>query len=518
MVSWQVWILAFGLFGSQLEPGSRLGTGKAPVGGDARDPGAPAGSGFRAEAGASTGDSLLETFGRAPSLATGSGAERVPALVRLTGSFGARERGAWYGLPGVAALALLWAWVLWPRFGWRAFAWAATALLGSSAWTFGFRFTPELLAALSVALASVLLWGRREANLSWRIPEVYDGGLRAGSSATRFGVAGLAFGGALSIQPWLLPLALPFWKALAGASGRAAGRGAFGFGLALALLLDFLFGSGSLSLRPLGDPGLLGWNLLFLCVGSSAGILVHYPVLLLHAFGPGPDPPRALLLPAAFAALLLSLVLVPFDWAGTPGVPGNPAFLPLFAALVAAWPQRASLGLAAVLAGAGFLVGAADSSRTGDGDFETLRPWSRRLLGWLPEESTLRELPGFPPERRGAIVWQLLESDASPGEGPSRPQVGREASLLVWAPEGVDRLRVEFGPGGPTTLELQGALLGGTLFRPTGAVGFDVHLREPRRRHPVWWSREPVAVHRLDIRLGGEARNLVEVHVEPIGR
>jgi hypothetical protein len=64
---------------------------------------------------------------------------------------------------------------------------------------------------------------------------------------------------------------------------------------------------------------------------------------------------------------------------------------------------------------------------------------------------------------------------------------------------------VDFGPGGPSRLEVTGAELTATLFAGRQGVRFFLAPGEPRAVHPMWWSREPWTLYQLGLTPAGTA-------------
>lgn len=436
--------------------------------------------------------------------------ERFDALVGVPVGRLAR----WTGLVG------LWTWGLWPRFRRRSILWALLFGLGSPAWVFAWNRTSECASALLVALAAALVWAERGRVKEEPFEQVYQGPLRPGRSPLRWVGSGVALGLALGIDPLLSPLLLPFLLARP-AEGRSNATVAFLGGAALPFMVQFFWGPGSWSVQPVWDTDLLFWNAIFLLVGAQTGILVHYPTLLVQAWGLPPDRPRMAIGPAAFMALALLVLLRPFDWSGSGGVDGFPAFLPVLALVVFSLPQRASLALGVVGAalGLGISLRSLPALEKVPTSLSGTSYGVDRLVAWLPETSTLRQLPGSEVRKEGNVFWQMLGPTALEGisDASVAPRLVRLGVLLIWAPEGVQRVRLELGENAPTSVSVEGALLGGTVFRPSGSVGFELYLDRPRRKHRTWWSQHPVSVHRIEVDLGRSRKVPVSVGLSALG-
>ncbi len=420
-----------------------------------------------------------------------------------------------------SALLLLGLLVLWPRFGTRSLLWVGIFGLGSPAWAHAWYQLPELATAVGVALAVALIWGERGRG-GEGISDVYTGSLRPGRSTWRWLASGLGLGAALSIEPLLVPLAVPILMARPKGAARFQATSAFLLGAAAPVTLEFLFGASQWTFQPVWDGGLFAWNVAFLLVGSQTGILIHYPGVLLQASGPSPDRARAWIPLAVLATALLAIGFRPFDWSGPEGWSGFPAFLPLLVPLLVALPQRASSWFGVCLGISGFFISIRTHAPLDMARFQPVQVVIQgvdELLAWLPDASTLRSLPGSAPKRVSNVVWQVVGPGQERGHGKAEGERGefsqlhhfRRARLLIWSPPEVNRVRLELGPNAPSAIAVEGALLGGTLFRPSGEIGFELLLDRPRRRHPVWWSRRVVAVHRLDVDLGEKAQVPVKV-------
>ena len=97
--------------------------------------------------------------------------------------------------------------------------------------------------------------------------------------------------------------------------------------------------------------------------------------------------------------------------------------------------------------------------------------------------------------------------------GPAiRPHAGRlaldggQATLLVASDRDLSSVRLDFSANAPGTLAVAGGTTGSTTFRPNGEVAFEIALGRPARRHPLWWSRAPVAIYVLRLALPGASR------------
>jgi len=263
------------------------------------------------------------------------------------------------------------------------------------------------------------------------------------------------------------------------------------------------------SRSPVWDLGLWGWNLLFLLAGRAVGLLPYFlPLLLALGAATARSGRGRLAIPwAVAAALAVWLAFAPFDFAesstGGWGGPGNPWFIPLYGALwfLAARPVRAAWVLVAALAAAPFLYPSWLAPRTvaqpaalRSGAF--VSPVADRLL---PAESTQRDVPGTREAQLG-VLWVRAT-----GPGVVVPERGdrlivetaRRADLLVGSPVPLAGLRLAFGAGTPTRIDLDDATLVQTTLTPAGGVVITVDPGAPDRTHPLWWTQGDVFLYRL---------------------
>ncbi len=269
--------------------------------------------------------------------------------------------------------------------------------------------------------------------------------------------------------------------------------------------------------RPVWDLGLWGWNLLFLVAGRTVGVLPYFlPVVLLLGAAldrGGRVGSGRLAIPwMVVAALAVWLAVRPFDFAGAAGGlggPGNHWFVPLYGALwfVAVRPVRPAWALVVAAVAAPFLYPSWLAPRTvaqpaalRAGTF--VSPVAARLL---PSESTQRDLPGTREVQLG-VLWIR-----STGPGITVPDRGEHliadtsghAELLVGSPVPLGGLRLAFGAGAPTRIELDDATLVQTTLTPAGGVVFTVDPGSPDRTQPLWWTRGDVFLYRLGFAFPG---------------
>lgn len=436
---------------------------------------------------------------------------QTPVLPALTAALGAAvspRRGPHLVqalLLGIAAWALQR--VLRSRLGSSAPAWVAALLVGSVAFRFAFDLAPETFACAAVAVAYAWIWGERGALPTVVPDEIYRGELTPRSSAGRWLLAGAAVGAAATVAPAYLLLGLPPLGALP-ALRRATSGLLYGGGAALALVGAVALGGAPWEPPQLvGDARLLGWNLVYAAAGRHVGILPYYLPVLLALAAPAREAGRRWIVPAAVGAVLVQVGLAPFDFAGAAAGWGSAAFLPIYAALATLCGGSARSGrpwLAVALA-APFLLPVwlapfGGAPAFGGPGLRQLLEVPRRLL---PFETSLREVPGSVEVRRGGWTVRTVDTTVFAAAGAESFRFfGRRGRVLVASPRPLSSVRLAFGADAPSTLEVRGGEVGSTTFRPSGEVAFDVALGRPLRRHPLWWSREPVAIYALDFDLG----------------
>jgi hypothetical protein len=249
-----------------------------------------------------------------------------------------------------------------------------------------------------------------------------------------------------------------------------------------------------------GTGALLLWNAVYSIVGRHVGLLPYFlPLAMLLALW-RPTTGRTGLAVLAAAGLVVTLVLLPFDFALVPEALGNRMFVPFFVIL---WwlPARsfgrigslATLMLATTVLWPLWLPGGGILADVGSGRFPR-----GAVLDLLPPETTQRDLP-----MRGEVVTRDLLVRPGAGLQPAGRRghfvlaKGRSGELVIASPASVRELQVVFDAAAATSLEVDGGTVGSMTLTPDGGVAFDVLLGKSRVRHPVWWSREVHSFHRL---------------------
>jgi len=463
----------------------------------------------------------------------------------------------------LALAALAAARVLERRLGPGAPVWVAGFLFASVTFTYVFRIGLDLFTLAAVVWAFALAYAG-EGTPARQLTEVYGGmlpGEESGRGVWRWLGVGALLALAVATHPFYLVLALPL--ALAPPRGRrrlgaAALLGALVAVLALSGLAGHAAGDDWLPWskggrvfssetgfpavdRPvsawpeegpaagvegvaawlpeplpvprteqIADLGLWGWNLLFLLVGRTSGLVPYFlPALLVLVALPagrrgGGGRGRWAIPWAVALGLALFLLVRPFDVSGAGAGVANHRFLPLYGALwfAAARPVRAAWVLAAALVAAPYLYPSWLAPRTVAAPSELaagryVSPVAARLL---PHESTQRDVPGTREVQHG-VLWIRLLSEGVTAEGSRlRIDTAEGAELLVASPVPLGGLRLTFGPGAPTQVELSGVELERTTLTPSGGVVLDLAFDAPTRRHPLSWTRGEVSLYRFGVR------------------
>jgi len=408
----------------------------------------------------------------------------------------------------LAATLLLAAWVFAPALGDSTPLWIVLLAFGSVTFRAAFQLLPELPALAGVVAAAALVWGRRRPAAD-SAAQIYKEERPGGASIGRWLLAGLALGAVAVRSPAYALLALPMGMELPQA--RRVFTGAL-FGLGVVLPIAFVTAVDGVpwpAPSTLLDPALFGWNLLYAFVGGSAGILIWFvPVVALLALARprgGWSDGRAWLPHAVMAAVVVQLLVYPFDWAGERSSAGSAWFLPLFGALWFALDPRAgdrrrTLVAAAfvVLAGAPLLLPLwlhpTVPNPASPAALATPLGAVRKLL---PFETTLRWIPGAIEIRRGGVRVRTVDPTIVRSGERFLWTGARSAALVVESDRPLAAISFEFGEGAPSDLEVTGGAPGSMTFRPGGEIAVEVALKNPARRHPLWWSADPASIYLL---------------------
>ena len=273
-------------------------------------------------------------------------------------------------------------------------------------------------------------------------------------------------------------------------------------------------------------------TLLYALVGRTVGFLPYCAPLVWAAFwGLAAGGWRRVLLVAAVGSFAARALLFPFDLgdeATTLGPGGIGALAPMFWFLVA----RLSLMRILMVAVSAALV-LYPLWLQPDAALRPAPPPAGLLSPFLPQETTQRLQPAGSPDLFVGGLWlRPIAGRIAPfGEeglvvgntqrGSEDPREDGWAEFLVaWeggnaGGSGAEVLpraaRLEVVLDGSTRLEVVGAEVEERRTLPSGRTAVDLRLAAPLVRHRLWWSREPVALHRLRLTVGSadDATNAV---------
>jgi hypothetical protein len=264
------------------------------------------------------------------------------------------------------------------------------------------------------------------------------------------------------------------------------------------------------------DPALWGWNSLYFLAGRNVGVLPYFLPLLLFFAAFSPRRGRWLLPLAVLVAAAGFLLVRPFNFYGGGGAIANRYFLPLYPALwfvagrAPAGPggdrRRAAGALLLAALAAPLLLPLWRAPRGFPIDAEGRYRHVSSLARFLPYETTQSHLPGGRDRSVNGLWVKILGGGVAAHGAAGLALTGEgEGWLLVGSPRPLEGLRVDFGPGGPSRLEVTGAELTATLFAGRQGVRFFLAPGEPRAVHPMWWSREPWTLYQLGLTPAGTA-------------
>ncbi len=255
------------------------------------------------------------------------------------------------------------------------------------------------------------------------------------------------------------------------------------------------------------DPRLWAWDVIYLLVGRSIGILPYFAPLLLLGAGALAGLRR----PFLIASVVWGLAVViwhPFNIFGGEGAIANRLFLPVYGAL---WmligpPRRqtAVFALASVVLAAPFLWPLWASPWSYPiAPQEGYRHVTKVARALLPYEASQRRLPGGDVAEHNGLTIRFLTHRGWAETHRNRLVIDGKgpAELLVASLTPLDTLRLDFGKEAPGQIEIRGAALRERLLQPSGGISFRVEPRSWLRHHPMWWSPEPHWQYRLTVEL-----------------
>jgi len=256
----------------------------------------------------------------------------------------------------------------------------------------------------------------------------------------------------------------------------------------------------------------IAWSGLYSLFGRSVGGLIYFlPALaLLTGWARGR---RSHLVFGSLIGLTLLVVFLPFDFAGYVATPGNWALLPFYALLLflpTRVPNRAVLALTAIVSAAAVWPLWIDPYGVRPNAGRTTRFLAPGFDRYLPVETTLRDV-----SREAVGGSKVIRVE--PVSLSLRVIGGRDlewdrglggATLLISAPEGVERIFLDFDKNGGATLELDGGEIVETLFRPNGRIAVVVQLSDARV-HSTAASSEPTNFYTLRFKMPEAAAEVI---------
>lgn len=318
--------------------------------------------------------------------------------------------------------------------------------------------------------------------------------LLAGVALVAF--ATLAFPGLLS--SWageVRPLAL------SGSSGRSALE-VQRLGIEIAPLT-------AISLAVHWPVALFGRNLLYFFLGRNLGVLPYFfPLFALLAFWRGRRERLPLLL-AAIAAVVVLVAIRPFNFAGAPATIGDRLFVPIYASLwfLPSVPFRRIWSVALWFVAGVFLyplwLSPVSSVMPVHGHWTYPSYLAQRFL---PFEETQSKIPS-PSTRLGAVTLRVAQGSIL---RPSSPLViktlrnGR-AELVLEARRRLGSLYLESSNTPPEALQVRGAQLRETMFRPDGRVVFHLGFEGKGYERPSAIGEAPIWVNCVSLVASGSA-------------
>ena len=274
-------------------------------------------------------------------------------------------------------------------------------------------------------------------------------------------------------------------------------------------------------------------TLLYALVGRTVGFLPYCAPLVWAAFwGLAAGGWRRVLLVAAVGSFAARALLFPFDLGDestTLGPGGIGALAPMFWFLVA----RLSLMRILMVAVSAALV-LYPLWLEPDAALRPAPPPAGLLKPFLPQETTQRLQPAGSPDLFVGGLWlrpiagriapfgeeSLVVGTAERGSGDPRGD-GWAEFLVAWEDGGAGGSGAEVPPrparlevvlDGSTRLEVVGAEVEERLTLPPGRTAVGLRLAAPVARHRLWWSSEPVGLHRLRLTLGNADDSSNSVH------
>ena len=261
------------------------------------------------------------------------------------------------------------------------------------------------------------------------------------------------------------------------------------------------------ALRQGFDLRQFAWNLIYLPLGQTVGLLPYFMPGLLCLFLLRSGEVRVTLVVLVLAATLAFVIVRPFNFWGGGGSMGNRYFLPLYPALwftvgAIANGRRVLLAIGATaLAASLFLFPTwlhPDAyPRSDDGGYPWVSGFARTLLPYETTQSHLK-----PAGREDFLHGALWIKPLRPGTRPA--QENDQGSPIVWNKQKPGRLLVgSRHPLEQLVLRLSEAdvgLRGGRVIeRQAAQDGAEQVTLEPRVRakHPMWWTADDLFLYSI---------------------
>jgi len=271
---------------------------------------------------------------------------------------------------------------------------------------------------------------------------------------------------------------------------------------------------GSRSWKPADefDTRQSAWNVLYFLAGRHVGVLPYFlPLLLgLAAFRRGQG--RGMLILAALLACAGFLIARPFNFYGGGGAIANRYFLPIYPAFwfAAGRPARASWALLAAVFAAPFLWPLWTQPRAffldEAGGYRYVSDFARRLLPYETTQSHLKPSGREDFLHNGLWIKPLTTNLRAEEDGARiRLESPGRGQILLGSPRPLEGIRLVLFPPAPSRVEISGAESVTSLPRPRGGRLQLIHFPHPRAVHRMWWTREPVYLYQLGLKV--EAAN-----------
>ncbi len=260
------------------------------------------------------------------------------------------------------------------------------------------------------------------------------------------------------------------------------------------------------------DLRLWGWDLIYLILGRSVGLLPYFAPLLLLAATSRAGQRRPLVL-AAIGWGIGIVVLHPFNIYGGEGAVANRWFLPVYGAM---WTLMAATGRKAQLAAVATLLLAApflwrlwfspwQYPITGDQGYRHVTSVAQHLL---PYETSQRWMPAGDMADHNGLMVKFLNPHgwAETLRGRLFFDASGSLDLLIGSMQPLDVLRFDFGQDAPGEIRVSGGQLAERVLQASGGISFRIEPHNWWRRHPMWWSPQPQWLYRLTLDIAPDSQ------------